>query len=141
VPGIAARLQLLPRKVARGWRIWVATCALVAIAWPSAGPLPWLVFEPGDEIPAIADGGLERAAHAHHDASDVPGSPTHPPDHDCAQCKMLKHLARCMATAPLAAAAASLAGAPPPVCAAVAPRYASLAAERPPIRAPPPAEA
>ena len=29
------------------------------------------------------------------DASEIPGSPTHPADHDCFQCQVLKHLSRC----------------------------------------------
>ena len=138
--GIAARLKLLPRKISRRWRVWVATYALVAIAWPSAGPLSWLVFEHGDEAHAVAGAGAEGAAHRHHDDGDIPGSPTHPLDHDCAQCKVLKHLARCVVPAPVAPTVAPLAGAPAPVCSVVAPRYASVAPERPPIRAPPSTE-
>jgi len=134
-------MKLLPRKASRGWRVWLATYALAAIAWPSAGPLPWLVFEHGDEAPAAADGVGERAAHAHHDDSDIPGSPTHPLDHDCAQCKVLKHLARCVVPAPVAPTVAPLAGARAAVCAVVAPRCAGVAADRPPIRAPPSAGA
>jgi len=30
------------------------------------------------------------------DASDIPGSPTHPADHDCFPCQVLNHLARCV---------------------------------------------
>jgi hypothetical protein len=141
VPGSTARPTLLPRKVSRGWRVWLATYALVAIAWPSAGTLPWLLFEHGDEAPAAADFEADGVAHRHHEAADVPGSPTHPLDHDCAQCKVLKHLGRCVVPAPVAPGAVPLAGAPLPVCAALAPRYASVAAERPPIRAPPSTEA
>lgn len=134
------RLKVLLRKVARGWRVGLATYALVAIAWPSAGPLPWLVFEHGDAALAAAGLGAERAAPGRHDA-DLPGSPTHPLDHDCAQCQVLKHLARCVVPAPFAPALAPFAGPPPAACPVVAPRYASVAAERPPIRAPPVAKA
>lgn len=138
---MTAPLKRFRWKVSRSWRIWLATYALAAIAWPSAGPLPWLVFEHGDENPAFGDAALEREAHGHHDDSDIPGSPTHPLDHDCAQCKVLKHLARCVLPAPVAPAVASLSGTPGLACAARAAHYASVAAERPPIRAPPPTQA
>lgn len=132
-----ARLKLLLCKGSRGWRIWIATYVLAAIAWPSAGPLPWLVFEPGDEAPAAAQLEAEGAAHRHHDDADTPGSPTHPLDHDCAQCKVLKHLARCFVPAPVAPTVAPVAEPSLRIYTAVAPPYASVTATRPPIRAPP----
>ena len=30
--------------------------------------------------------------HHHGDASEIPGSPMHPADHDCFQCQVLKHM-------------------------------------------------
>ena len=80
------------------WQAWVALCAAVALILPSVALLP------------AASLGLEsEAGHAHHGAkyvahdgaaedsglrlADVPGSPTHPIDHDCAPCQIIKYLA------------------------------------------------
>jgi hypothetical protein len=38
---------------------------------------------------------LSALHHQHGETSDIPGSPTHPADHDCFPCQMLKHLSRC----------------------------------------------
>jgi hypothetical protein len=89
------------------WRSWVACCALVALAWPSLGLLPWV----GIDLPATdhvgaqarafdASGPSSVADHHDGDGSEIPGSPTHPADHDCFQCQVLKHLSRC-AVSPL----------------------------------------
>jgi len=84
--------------LARGWRTCVAWCALIALAWPSLGPLPFVVHDL-DEHFAEA-----HHAHAHGahplDASSIPGSPTHPEDHHCPECEVLKHLARCVLSLP-----------------------------------------
>jgi hypothetical protein len=41
------------------------------------------------------------APHEHQgEAADIPGSPTHPADHDCFQCLVLKHLSRCVPSEP-----------------------------------------
>jgi len=95
----------LPRRAR--WRSWVAWCALVALTWPSLGPLPWVGVDFTAEEPAAAqpiahsDAHESSAAHHHHhgDASAIPGSPTHPADHDCFECLVLKHLARCVPSA------------------------------------------
>ena len=89
-------------KPLRGrWRSWVASCALVTLAWPSLGLLPWV----GMDLTATDHAAAHERAHlaanpssaAHdNDSSDIPGSPTHPADHDCFQCQVLKHLARCV---------------------------------------------
>jgi hypothetical protein len=97
---------LLPGPVQRRsqrLRRWLASFVFVAIAWPALGLLPWLAVE---SAPHRHDGdhqgyeyAVERptsAHHAHGDASDIPGSPTHPADHDCFQCQVLKHLSRCV---------------------------------------------
>ena len=82
----------------RWWRTCVAWCALVALAWPSLGPLPYVVHDVGAHfaagtVQAHADGDGDD----HHvDGSSIPGSPTHPDDHDCPECVVLKHLSRCM---------------------------------------------
>jgi hypothetical protein len=91
----------LPRRNA--WRSWIAAYALVALAWPSLGLLPWVVMD----VTATGHAAEHQTQHAHAtpssatdehhgDASDIPGSPTHPADHDCFQCQVLKHLARCV---------------------------------------------
>src|SRR5213592_2596652 len=72
-------------------RAWLALYLLLAFVWPSIGPLPWLIDFAAEEVHA--------ASHAHHDASEIPGSPTHPDDHDCFQCEVIKHLARCVPSA------------------------------------------
>ena len=82
----------------RWWRTCIAWCALAALAWPSLGPLPYLVHDFGERID-IADGHT-RSGHHHVDASSIPGSPTHPDDHHCPECEVLKHLARCVLALP-----------------------------------------
>jgi hypothetical protein len=129
------------------WRSWVAHCALVALVWPSLGTLPWLAMDFGASVHASAHAATGVAAeagaahHDHADASEVPGSPTHPPDHDCFQCQVLAHLARCvlLAASPSALPAAPVCPvAPAPV---VLPHYARLIVVLPPARAPPRATA
>lgn len=94
------------RRASRSWRSLLALYVLLAVAWPTAGPLPWLVVGHGVRHHASshetehhaaahrADG--EGFAGTEHDDADVPGSPTHPLDHNCAECQVLKHLARCV---------------------------------------------
>ena len=77
---------------ARG-RAWLVAYLLLTIAWPSLGPMPWVIDAALHEQVAAND---EHAAHRHRDASDIPGSPTHPDDHNCFQCEVIKHLARCV---------------------------------------------
>lgn len=84
--------------LAKSWRIGIAWCALVALAWPSLGPLPYVVHDFGEHV-AIA-GGHAHSDHHHADASSIPGSPTHPDDHHCPECEVLKHLARCVLALP-----------------------------------------
>jgi hypothetical protein len=123
---------------ARRWRGFVAICALVALAWPSLGPLPWLVHDSsahhhGEFSHAV--GAYDQDHHA--DASSIPGSPTHPIDHDCPECQVLKHLARCVLPT------LAIAVLPAVFVSAVSPRIAMmLPAARPithlpPVRAPP----
>ena len=125
------------------WRSWVAWCALIALVWPSLGPLPWIAVElvPHHRDVAhesAAAGASERSGvHHHGDASDIPGSPTHPIDHDCLQCQVLTHLARCIVPAldlPTIPAAAGCAVQPHEL----APSHrARLVAVLPQARAPP----
>src|SRR5262252_9468728 len=81
------------------WQSLIASYALVALAWPSLGPLPWIAMESLPHEHAVTQSGagvdLDEASPADHheeDPSSVPGSPTHPINHDCFQCKVLKHL-------------------------------------------------
>jgi len=126
-----------PARRSRRWHTCITLYALLALAWPSLGPLPWLVHDAGAHVHRT-DG------HAHagddddrRDASPIPGSPTHPADHDCPECQVLQHLSRCL----LPAFAVSVI-APPFIC-AVSPHIAvalprpHLIAHLPPVRAPP----
>jgi len=77
--------------------------------------------------------------HRHYaDTSDVPGSPTHPLDHDCAPCQVLKHLSRCTIPLPFSLPAIALQR-PMASCpqADPEPPRAVLVASLPPVRAPP----
>lgn len=126
------------------WQSWIASYALVALAWPSLGPLPWIAMEslPHDHAVAQSSAGLDAdeaspADHHEEDASSVPGSPTHPINHDCFQCQVLKHLSRCVLAEPPAPDVP-----PPPGCAVrsyarVAPQHAGYTALFPPARGPP----
>jgi len=68
---------------------------------PALGPLPWLLTGLGGDAHIVAhqhqDGSVHHAHHDHHDRSDVPGSPTHSPDHNCLACQVLGQLGRCCA--------------------------------------------
>ena len=91
------------RSCSARWRSWVASYALVALAWPSLGLLPWIAVDSAPHHHSVAYQEAESDAdhssasqHEHGDASHIPGSPTHPADHDCFQCQVLKHLSRCV---------------------------------------------
>jgi len=126
------------------WKSWITTYALVALAWPSLGLLPWIAMESLPHEHAVAHSGASvdsrEVSSAHHheeDASSVPGSPTHPINHDCFQCQVLKHLSRCVLAEPPAPDVS-----PPPGCAVrtyarVAPQHAGYTALLPPVRGPP----
>jgi hypothetical protein len=124
-------------RIRRRWRLAVAWAALLALAWPSLGPLPYLVH-PFDATASVRAGDPHGAAehHDHHiDLAAIPGSPTHPPDHGCAECEVLKHLSRCMLRVVRVAVA-------PPVLVAIV--KARIVASRPvvtPVAHPPPARA
>lgn len=142
-----------PALGSRWWQTCIAWYALLALAWPSLGPLPYIVHDfgahlaaagahihpDGDHADATGNAGQNVGGDdAHHvDASSIPGSPLHPADHDCPECEVLKHLSRCMlpvltvdVRAPVTAAVAS-----PPV--AIARPRAQATAHLPPARAPP----
>jgi hypothetical protein len=140
---MTVRAATMRRSSCTRWcRTCVAWCALIALAWPSLGPLPYVVHDFGAHVVEAG----EHAPHAGHrdaghhvDASSIPGSPTHPDDHDCPECEILKHLARCVLAVPTIIVAA-------PVLVAVTTRriafprlIAPIPAYVPPARAPPPA--
>jgi hypothetical protein len=141
-PSYRITLGLLHRSARTGrWRCWVALCAAVSLILPSVALLP-----------AASAGFESEAAHVHHGSSadrddaagdsreglsDIPGSPTHPVNHDCTPCQVIKYLATSfLPQADLVVLPRELNDAPPPdrwhqpqdiVCVAVSP----------PIRAPP----
>jgi hypothetical protein len=125
----------LASRLTRGWRTCATVYLLLAVAWPATGPLPWLAWDvySSDEHATHAS---EPASH-HDDASSIPGSPTHPPDHNCAPCQVLKHLSRCLLAAPCVATVVPVVGDADEIVAQVEPIYASYAVAPPPIRGPP----
>src|SRR5690242_13211531 len=80
------------------WRTCIAWCTLVALAWPSLGPLPYVVHDLDAGLAGAHShaGAAEEHDHGHLDATSIPGSPMHPDDHHCAECDVLKHLSRCI---------------------------------------------
>jgi hypothetical protein len=139
VSALATPQRLPARSSTRGWRFWLAVYVLLAIAWPAAGPIPWVVLERSSAHHAAAEreAGPARFARHTHEAHDIPGSPTHPLDHDCAQCQVLKHLARCIPSDPVDASVPAPAGAAVQACTATDDAYSSVTVYRPPIRGPP----
>ena len=132
-----AERRLMRRRLAscqsRTWRTWATVYLLLAVAWPAAGPLPWVaceVYEAGEHVG-------HASGPASHAAADIPGSPTHPTDHDCAQCQVLKHLSRCVLPAPCVAIVPPVVGDADEISPQVLPLYASYAVTPPPIRGPP----
>jgi hypothetical protein len=126
----------------------VALSAAVALILPSVvlQPAAILHVESGAEHShhdhhhhasehAGADGNASR--HAHVALSDIPGSPTHPVNHDCPECQVIKYLATsCLpqASAPLLPSQHNDA---PPSDRCHQPREIGRVAVLPPIRAPP----
>jgi hypothetical protein len=138
------RIKLaLPRRRARAgrWRSWVALCAAAALILPSVALLPAASLEFESE-----------AAHVHHRASadrddaagdsrdrlsDIPGSPTHPINHNCTPCQVIKYLATSfLLQADSALLPSELNNAPPPD-GWHQPQDIVRVAVSPPIRAPP----
>jgi hypothetical protein len=104
--------------------------------------LPWIALPASshhhhDVAQGAVDVAIEAASH-HLDASDIPGSPTHPADHDCFECQVLKHLSRCVLAQPVAAEVTLPAGCPVRPELRVESQHARHVAFLPPVRAPPP---
>lgn len=121
------------------WRSWLAAYVLLSLAWPAAGMLPaeLIALDAAQAAAGAPHHHDEGTAGHHHDASDIPGSPTHPDDHNCFECQVLQHLTRCVLPdfGPVIVP-------PPPTCvvAHVSSSQAApttFVAPRPPIRGPP----
>jgi hypothetical protein len=122
-----------------GWRSFVAYVALVALAWPSLGSLPWVATAESHHHGVTQQGAaVDADANDRYYGFDVPGSPTHPADHDCVPCQVLKHLSRCVLSQPPAPDLALPTGCAVQPIARVEPQRARHVAFLPPVRAPPP---
>ena len=124
------------------WRAWLALYVLLALVWPAIGPLPWLIeFAPEShrDDGSVSQGASDEHAglHSHHDASEIPGSPTHPDDHNCFQCEVIKHLARCVPSAWSFPTVALCTGHSPKPQLHIETIEAAFVVPRPPIRGPP----
>lgn len=142
---VFAKTSFLAARPSARWRMCVCCSVLLALVWPSLGSLPWALAElaPGYHVLGHEDAEDEPSsastgAHVHGDASDVPGSPTHPLDHDCAQCQVLKHLSRCVLLPPQVSDVALPTGCPVQPRFLAEPRYEGRSsAALPPVRGPP----
>jgi hypothetical protein len=128
----------------RPWRVWVVAYVLLALVWPAIGPLPWLIDFTPDDHHHHPDGSVSQRAsdeHArsrsHLDASEIPGSPTHPDDHNCFQCQVIQHLARCVPSAWSFPTVALFTGHSPNPLLHIETLRATVVVPRPPIRGPP----
>jgi len=127
------------------WRSRVVWCVVTALVWPALGTLPWVAaeeFEPAHHAAShhASDSAGEALSetHGHHDASEIPGSPTHPADHDCFQCQVFKHLSRCALVLQQVPTVALPAGCPVrPVARAESQHEIHQIAALPPVRGPP----
>jgi hypothetical protein len=118
------------------WPAWLAAYVLLSLVWPAIGPLPWLIdFAPGSEEISAKIGDPDGTHH--HDASEIPGSPTHPDDHNCFQCDVIKHLARCVPSDGAYPIVALVTAHPPQPSIQVGSIHAASVVPRPPIRGPP----
>lgn len=117
----------------------------LALAWTAFGPLPWVILEfapanlfaasPVDD--ATHDSTHDADAPHRHDGSAIPGSPTHPVDHDCFQCEVIKHLSRCILPDACTPTVPSRAVANVGVDPRIELPHAGAVAPHPPIRGPP----
>lgn len=138
------RSAVVPRRsLARAarWRSCVAWCTAVALILPSVALLPAASTEFESDVAHHAEHlSAERdcaAAVGGDRLSDIPGSPTHPVNHDCAPCQVIKYLATSFL--PQAGLAPLPSG---PIDAAPSdrlhqPQDGARVAVSPPIRAPP----
>ncbi len=128
----------------RGWRRRAACLLLLAFSWYALDPLPWVVLTLADATHHAAHAAddvdnVHENAGAEHGlaASDIPGSPLHPEDHDCFDCQVLKYLARGILPSPAAPTVPALDAEPTDPPKFVPSPRAVRVAPTPPIRAPP----
>ena len=89
--------SLATRFARHRWRRVLVAYTALALGWTAFGPLPWVILEfaPANLFAASAvddathDSTHDADAPHHHDGSAIPGSPTHPVDHDCFQCEVI----------------------------------------------------
>ena len=135
---IVSTLRMLGiRRHTHAARNLIAWLALVAVAWPSLGPLPYVVHDFDAHFHVDAHHHARDGVHANLDASSIPGSPLHPDDHNCPECQALKHLSRCMPAAIAVAIVAPVVVAVESPPAVVSSHHAQPPAYLPPVRAPP----
>ena len=125
-------------------RSWVVWCVVVALAWPALGTLPWVAAEDLERAhdathhsASESVGGALSETHRYYDASDIPGSPAHPADHDCFQCQVFKHWSRCAPSAIAPPQIASVCGSAVRPAIRIESQHAGSIAFLPPVRAPP----
>jgi len=131
------------RSLARAarWRCRVAWCTAVALILPSVALLPAASTEFESDLAHDAKHLSEERHHVAADGgerlSDIPGSLTHPINHDCAPCQVIKYLATSfLPQAELAPLPSGPIDAAPPDH-LDQPQDSALVAVSPPIRAPP----
>jgi hypothetical protein len=135
---------VVPRRrlaCAARWRSCVAWCTAVVLILPSAALIPAASAGFESDVAHHAEHLVAQRDHAAsaggNRLSDIPGSPTHPVNHDCAPCQVIKYLATSFL--PLAGLAPLPSG---PTDAAPSdrlhqPQEGARVAVLPPIRAPP----
>jgi hypothetical protein len=135
------RPSLATRFARHRWRRALLAYTALALAWTAFGPLPRVILEfaPANLFAASAADHETHDGDAphHHDGSAIPGSPTHPVDHDCFQCEVIKHLSRCILPDACTPTVPSRAVANVGVDPRIELPHAGAVAPHPPIRGPP----
>lgn len=143
-PSYRTVLALLRRPArAERWRSWVASCAAAALILPSVALLP-AASDFGSEAAHVHPGAEHPGGDSDHAAldsrarlADIPGSSTHPVNHDCTTCQVIKYLATSfLPQADVAVVALEFNDAPPSTGRHRPPAILRVAVT-PPIRAPP----
>lgn len=124
------------------WRPWIAYCTAIALLLPSVALLPAVDFESAavHGYLAAAHSDLERdhaGGGSPERLSDLPGGATHPINHDCVPCQVIKFLATGFMPQADTALSPMSPGNAPPVDEPQQPPPIAGVALSPPIRAPP----